>query len=49
MRNKYNEIKGRYLKGYIRDDQLQRYVSLGVITQVQADEIMAAKNPPSEV
>lgn len=35
-------ITFRYQKNYIRDDQLDRYVSLGVITQAQADEIKAA-------
>ena len=39
----FEKIKARYLKNYIRDDQLDRYVSLGVITQEQADEIKAAK------
>ena len=27
----YEEIKARYEKGYIRDDQLDRYVELDVI------------------
>lgn len=35
----FESIKARYDRGWIRDDQLQRYVSLGVITQAQADEI----------
>lgn len=35
----FENIKDRYDRGWIRDDQLQRYVSLGVITQDQADEI----------
>lgn len=35
----YESIKDRYLKGWIRDDQLARYVSLGVITDAQAEEI----------
>lgn len=35
----FDSIKARYDRGWIRDDQLQRYVSLGVITQDQADEI----------
>lgn len=38
----FEKIKARYLKNYIRDDQLDRYVSLGVLTQAQADEIKAA-------
>ena len=39
----FERIKGRYLMGYIRDDQLARYVALGVITEAQAEEIRAAK------
>lgn len=37
----FDRIKERYLKGYVRDDQLEKYVSLQVITQAQADEIKA--------
>ncbi|MCU6788903.1 XkdX family protein, partial [Agathobaculum ammoniilyticum] len=33
----YENIKERYLKGYIRDDQLDRYVKLDVITEEQAE------------
>lgn len=41
----YEKIKERYLKHYVRDDQLARYVALGVISQEQADEIIKmAKN-----
>ena len=36
----FEKLKERYEKFYIRDDQLARYVSLGVITQEQANEIM---------
>ena len=36
----FERLKERYEKRYVRDDQLARYVSLGVITQEQADEIM---------
>lgn len=35
----YESIKARFEKGYIRPDQLERYVALGVITQAQADEL----------
>ena len=35
----FEKIKERYEKHYIRDDQLARYVSLGVISQEEADEI----------
>ena len=40
----YEKIKERYLKHYIRDDQLARYVTLGVITQEQAEEIINGTN-----
>lgn len=36
----FEKLKERYQKYYIRDDQLERYVALGVITEEQADEIM---------
>ena len=39
----FESIKNRYNKGYIRDDQLARYVALDVITQAQADDLMAGK------
>lgn len=39
----FEKIKERYLKNYVRDDQLDRYVVLGVITAEQAAEIRAAK------
>lgn len=35
----YEQIKERYEKGYITDEQLERYVALGVITETQAAEI----------
>ena len=35
----YEKIKERYDKGYIRIDQLKRYVELGVITPEQYKEI----------
>lgn len=35
----YEKIKSRYNKGYIRIDQLKRYVELGVITKEQFAEI----------
>lgn len=37
--NKFEQIKDRYIKGFITDQQLQKYVDLEVITQEQADEI----------
>lgn len=35
----FESIKARYDRGWIRDDQLERYVQLGVITREQANEI----------
>ena len=40
----FERIKDRYLMGYVRDDQLDRYVTLGVITEMQASEIRSLKN-----
>ena len=41
----YERIKERYLKNYITDSQLERFKSLGVITQEQYDELYAMKHP----
>lgn len=40
----YKKIKSRYDKGYIRIDQLKRYVELGVITQEQFESITGIKS-----
>ena len=40
----YEKIKERYVKNYIRDDQLDRYVKLGVITSEQAEAIKLEKS-----
>lgn len=39
----YEDIKTRYEKGYIRDDQLDRYVALNVITSEQAEQLKLVK------
>lgn len=45
----YEKIRERYLKNYITDAQLERFASLGVITQEQAKELYAEKHPePNE-
>lgn len=44
----YEQIKERYEKGYITDAQLVRYVTLGVITETQAEEIKTGVTPPQE-
>lgn len=35
-------IKSRYQQGFIRNDQLDRYVELGVITKEEKEEIEQA-------
>ena len=40
----FDRIKERYGKYYITEAQLGRYVSLGVITEEQAEEIKADRN-----
>lgn len=35
----FDKLKERYDKGYIRNDQLKRYVDLGVITADEYKEI----------
>ena len=42
----YDEIKARYDKGYVTDDQLDRYVTLGVITDEQATQIRGGGSEP---
>lgn len=39
----YEKIKERYLKYYITNAQLDRYVTLEVITNEQAEEIRKAR------
>lgn len=39
----FERIKERYLKYYVTEGQLARYVALGVITEEQAEEIKAAR------
>ena len=39
----FESIKERYLKNWLTDDQLERYVILGAITQEQANEIKELK------
>ena len=45
----YEGIKERYLKNYIRDDQLERFKTLGVITAEQYDELHEMKYPTETV
>ena len=44
----YEGTKERYLKNYIRDDQLPRFKTLGIITQEQYDELYALKHPAEQ-
>lgn len=41
----YETIKARYEKGYATDEQLGRYVTLGVLTEDQAEEIKGGIAP----
>lgn len=41
----FEQIKERYNKGYITDEQLNRYVSLNIITEEQASEIRSNPSP----
>ena len=45
----YEIIKVRYLKNYIRDDQLVRFRDMGIITVEQYDELYALKHPAETV
>ena len=44
----YDIIKERYLKNYIRDDQLLRFKDLGVITYEQYTELYEIKHPTEQ-
>lgn len=44
MSKKAEQIKTRYLKGYVTDEQLLRYLELGAITQEEYDEIRSTKH-----
>lgn len=39
----FETIKTRFEKGFVRIDQLRRYVELGVITEIQFEEICGEK------
>lgn len=45
MAPKAEQIKNRYVLGYVTDEQLLRYKDLGVLTQAEYDEIYALKHP----
>ena len=45
MTAKAEQVKTRYVLGYVTDEQLLRYKDLGVLTQAEYDEIYATKNP----
>ena len=45
MTPKAEQIKNRYILGYVTDEQLSRYKDLGVLTQAEYDEIYALKHP----
>ena len=37
----FERLKENYLLGYVREDQLERYVTLGILTEDQLNEILA--------
>lgn len=47
MKNKtqeiYDRLLGRYLKGYITESQLDRYVKLGQLTEEEAEKMRMEK------
>lgn len=45
----YEGIKERYLKNYITDAQLERFKTLGVISEEQYTELYALKHPAEAV
>lgn len=50
MSRKAEQIRERYLRGYITDEQLFRYFELGVINEEEYKAIYAEKHPePNEV
>lgn len=48
MTPKAEQIKNRYVLGYVTDEQLLRYKDLGVLTQAEYDEIYALKHGEAE-
>ena len=44
----FEQIKARYERGYITDTQLERYVTLGVISEEQAQQIKSGGDIPTE-
>lgn len=43
MSRKASSIKGRYAKGYVTEEQLGRYLDLGVITDEEYKNILISK------
>ena len=43
MSRKASSIKGRYAKGYVTEEQLGRYLDLGVITDDEYQTILISK------
>ena len=42
---KFETIRERYLSNYIRDDQLLRFKTLGIITEEEYAKLYAEKHP----
>lgn len=43
MSSKAKRIAERYVKGFVTDEQLKRYLDLGVITEEEYEEILELK------
>lgn len=43
MSRKASNIKNRYAKGYVTEEQLRRYLDLGVITDEEYKNILISK------
>lgn len=43
MSRKASSIKSRYVKGYVTEEQLGRYLDLGVITEEEYQTILISK------
>ncbi len=44
----FEELKERYEKNWVRDDQLQQYVKLGAITSDEYEQITGEPYPTTE-
>ena len=45
MINKFEEIKNRYLQGFITDVQLEKYFTLGILNQEEYNQVYGIRHP----